>query len=325
MDRRRFVAAALAALSGRNALAQAARVYRIGYLTGYSAQVDKPLLSAFTRGLRELGYLEGKNLVIEAKRADGDTERLERLAGELAASKPDIFVVGSGEAAVHALKKVSGKIPIVLANLQDPLGSGVVTNLARPGGNITGLSDFHAASVTKRLELLKEAVSSLKVVGVLWNPDSATNARQLPDLERSAPALGLKIVSLPVRSAGEIDGALARMKGQRNAALLLLGNYVLTTNMGLIARRAVDYRMPAVYTIRAFADAGGFMAYGANFEDLYRRSATFVDKILKGANAGDLPIEQATKFDLIVNERTARAIGVAIPQAFLVRADEVIR
>jgi putative ABC transport system substrate-binding protein len=324
MDRRCFIGALFLSV-GLPVAGQAPKHYRIAYLTGYSAQIDQPLLAALKRGLHELGYVEGKNIVVEARQADGQIERLAALADELAALKPDIFVVGSGAAAAQALKRVSRDTPIVMANVQDPLGSGLVKNLARPGGNITGMSDFHAASVTKRLELMKETIPSLRLVGVLWNADSATNATQLKDLERAAPALGVKLVSLPIRNRAEIETALLRLRGERGAALLLLGDFVLTTNMARIASYAIEQRIPAVYTTRGWAEAGGFMAYGTNFEDLYRRSARFIDKILKGARPGDLPIEQPTKFDLILNLKTAKALGIEIPHAFLVRADHVIK
>ena len=303
MNRRTSVIVVLGALAGalpRVANAQAAKTgkqYRIAYLTGYSAEIDAPLFAAFKRGLGELGYVEGRNIVIDHRHAGGRPERLAELARELAGGKPDIFVVAAGAAAAQAAKAVAGATPIVMANVQDPLGSGLVKSLARPGGNITGMSDFHAASVTKRLELMNEAIPGLKVIGVLWNQDSATNAGQLKELERAAP----RIVSLPVRKPEDIDGALRKVKGQPGLGLLLLGDYVLTTNMRRIAQYAIEQRAPAVYTTSSFIAAGGFMAYGTNFEDLYRRSARFVDRILKGASPGELPIEQPTKFDLIIN------------------------
>jgi putative ABC transport system substrate-binding protein len=305
-------------------LAQAGRQYRIAYLTGYSAEVDAPLFAAFKRGLSDLGYIEGRNIAIEARQAAGQPERLPALAAELVARKPDIYVVGGSAPAAVELKKLAGNTPIVMANVQDPVASGLVTSLARPGGNVTGMSDFHAASVSKRLQLMKEAIPGLKRVGVLWNQDSATNARQLKDLESAAPALQLTLVSLPVRNAEDLDAALRKLTPERGTGLLLLGDFVLTTNMGRIAKHALEQRIAAVYTISGFVSAGGFMAYGTNFEDLYRRSARFVDRILKGAPPGELPIEQPTKFDLIVNLKTAKAIGVNVPRSLLQRADQVV-
>ena len=325
MQRRRIVLGSLV-IAGlpRLLLAQSGKTYRIAYMSGYSAEIDAPLFAAFKRGLSEFGYVEGRNVVIEVRHAAGQPERVSALATELAARKPDIFVVGGSAPAAQAVKAAAGNTPIVMANVQDPVASGLVTSLARPGGNITGMSDFHAASVTKRLELMHEAIPGLKRVGVLWNLDSATNARQLKDLERAAPAIGLTIVSLPVQKAGDIDGALRKITGEQGAGLLLLGDFVLTTNMKRIAQYAIERRIPAVYTTSSFIAAGGFMAYGTNFEELYRRSARFVDRIFKGAKPGDLPIEQPTKFDLIVNLKTAKAIGVNVPRAVLLRADRVV-
>ena len=325
MHRRNAVLCIAAAIGApRTLLAQSSARYRIAYLSGYSAEVDAPLLAAFMQGLSELGYAEGRNITIEVRRAGGRPDRVAALAAELMAGKPHVFVVGGSAPAAQAVKAVAGATPIVMANVQDPVASGLVTNLARPGGNITGMSDFHAASVTKRLELMKEAIPGLKLVGVLWNQDSATNARQLKDVQKAAPGLALKIVSLPVRKPDDLDGALASFGGQPGSGLLLLGDFVLSSNMKRIAQRAIQQRVPAVYTISSFIGAGGFMAYGTSFEDLWRRSAGFVDKILRGAKPGDLPIEQPTKFDLIINLRTAKAIGVNVPRALLLRADQVV-
>jgi putative tryptophan/tyrosine transport system substrate-binding protein len=240
MHRRSLVLVSLA-IAGlpRVLLAQSTKQYRIAYLTGYSAEVDGPLFAAFKRGLSELGYVEGRNMVIDARQAAGRVERLPAMAVELARLKPDLFVVGGSAPAAVELRKVAGNTPIVMANVQDPVASGLVKSLARPGGNITGMSDFHAASVTKRLELMQEAIPGLKLVGVLWNQDSATNASQLKDLERAAPALGVKILSLPVRKAEDLDGALGKIKAEPGAGLLLLGDFVLTTNMKRVAQYAI--------------------------------------------------------------------------------------
>jgi len=326
VQQRRSVLVGVAIIAGlpRLLLAQSGKTYRIAYMSGYSAEIDAPLLAAFKRGLSEFGYVEGRNVVIEVRHAAGQPERVSALATELAARKPDIFVVGASAAAAEAVKAAAGNTPIVMANVQDPVASGLVTNLARPGGNITGMSDFHAASVTKRLELMKEAIPGLKLVGVLWNQDSASNARQVKDLQQAAPALGLKILSLPVRKPEDLDGSLAKLTGRPGSGLLLLGDYVLSTNMQRIAQHAIDQRIPAVYTIDRWVALGGFMAYGTNFEDLWRRSARFVDRIFKGAKPGDLPIEQPTKFDLIINLKTAKVIGVNVPRAVLLRADRVV-
>lgn len=280
-------------------------------------------MAAFRRGLSEHGYIEGRNLIIDARHGAGETDKFPELALQLAALKPDLFVV-LGDHAARAANKAAPHLPIVFTNVQDPLASRLVTSLARPGGNMTGMSDGHAASVTKRLELIKEAMPAVKQVAVMWNPTNASNVQQLKDLETAAPQLGVSIVRLPVQRREDIRPALRRLEGQRATALLLLGDIVLTTNMRLIADSAMESRLPAVYTARAWIDAGGFMAYGANFPDLYRRSAAFVDKIMKGAKPGDLPIEQASKFDLVINLKTAKAIGVTVPRSLVVRADQVI-
>jgi putative ABC transport system substrate-binding protein len=299
------------------------KAVRIAYLNGYSEEVDRPFIAGFRQGLAEHGWVEGRNLVLDARYASGQTDRFPKLAAELAALKPDLYVVLS-EFAALAARKVAGNLPIVMANVQDPVASGLVTSLARPGGNITGMSDFHSASVTKRLELMKEAIPGLSRVGVMWIPSSAPNVQQLRDLEAAAPVLNVSIVSLPIKEAADIAPAIDRMKGQRGAALLLLGDILLSTNMRLIADRALGHRLPAVYTIRPFVHAGGFMAYGTDFVELYRRSAIFVDKILKGAKPADLPIEQPTKFELLVNLKTAKALGITVPRSVLLRADQVI-
>ena len=299
------------------------KAVRIAYLAGYSEEVDRPYLAGLRRGFAEHGWLEGRNLVLDTRYASGRSDRLPNLAAELAALKPDLYVVQSPLAA-HAARKVAGNLPIVMANVQDPVASGLVTSLAHPGGNITGMSDFHSASVTKRLELMKEAIPGLSRVGVMWIPSSAPNVQQLRDLEAAAPVLKVSIVSLPIKEAADIAPAVDRMKGQRGAALLLLGDILLTTNMRLVADRALGHRLPAVYTTRQFVHAGGFMAYGTDFVELYRRSAIFVDKILRGAKPADLPIEQPTKFDLLVNLKTAKALGITVPRSVLQRADEVI-
>lgn len=324
MRRRTLVIGLIAISLPPAAIAQpAVRPVRIAYLTGYSAEIDKPLMAAFRRGLSEHGYIEGRNLIIDARYAAGEVDAFPAVAQQLAALKPDLFVV-LGDHAARAASKVAPQLPIVFTNVQDPLASRLVTSLARPGGNMTGMSDGHAASVTKRLELIKEAIPAVKEVAVMWNPANASNVQQVKDLEAAAPQLGISLVSLPVRRLEEIEPALDKIKGRRSVALLLLGDIVLTTNQRLIADRAIENRLPAVYTARLWTDLGGFMAYGANFPELYRRSAAFVDKILKGAKPGDLPIEQASKFDLVINLKTARAIGVTVPRSLLLRADHII-
>lgn len=301
----------------------AKKLWRVAYLTNISEQVNRPWIAAFRDGLRELGYVEGKNILIEYRYAAGRLERIPGYATELARIKPDIFVVFGAEAA-RAADKAGGSVPVVFANHQNPVASGFVASLGRPGGNFTGLSDFHGASITKRLELMKETVGSATRVAVLWRRGNDAHPPQLKDLEAAAAALRLSVLSLPVKSAEEIDDAFRAMKSEGADAVLLLGDPVLTTNQARIANLALKNRLPAMYTLREFAQAGGLISYGTDFADLYRRAATYVDKIFKGARPADLPVEQATKFDLVVNLKTAKALGIKIPRSILLRADQVI-
>ena len=326
MERRRLALAAAAALTlPRLVRAQAAKkVARIVHLSGISADAAKRGMTLFRAGMRELGYAEGRNFTLEERYAAGQFERLGALAAELSRLKPDLYLVYGAEAA-HAAKAVSGAVPIVLANAQDPIASGLVTSLARPGGNITGLSDYHAATVGKRLALLKEALPKLSKVAVFWRPEHAAHPPSLDDLKAAAPALGITVLPLQVRTADDIDPAFATIRKERAGALMLLGDALFTTHMKRIADLAIEQRVPAMYTARVFIHAGGFMGYGANIPEMYRRAATYVDKILKGAKPGDLPIEQPTSFELTFNLKTAKALGIAVPHSLLARADEVIQ
>ncbi len=318
-----FVAGVLLALPHAAEAQHTATMARIAYLSQASAENDVTYVAAFRQGLRELGYLEGKTIVIEQRYAAGRTERLPALAAELVGLKVDVFVV-FGVAAVHAVKKASPNAPIVLPNLTDPVAAGFAASLARPGGSVTGLSDFHPATVTKRLELLKELVPSASRVGVLFNPANPSHPQQLRDLQAAAPTLGMAIHGLEIRQASDIDKAFGTIAKERIEALLLLGDVLLSTHQRKIAEFALNKRLPAMYTIRAFVDAGGLIAYGTHFPDMWRRAAAYVDKILKGAKPADLPIEQASRFELIVNLKTAKALGLTIPPAVLLRVDQVI-
>jgi len=325
LERRGFVLVTLASIAApRVAFAQPAKkVARVGYLSTLSADTGKPGMGLFREGMRDLGYVEGKNLVIDERYVAGEFDRLPAMAAQLLRLKPDLFLVYGAESA-HAARSASGTVPIVLANTQDPIASGLVTSLARPGGTITGLSDFHAASVTKRLELLKEALPTLSKVAVFWRREHGAHPQSIRDLQAAAPALGMTVLPLQVKVADDIEPAFATMKNERAGAVLLLGDALLTTHMKRIAELAVQSRIPAMYTTRTFIHAGGLMGYGTNIPAMFRRSATYVDKILKGAKPGDLPIEQPTKFELTFNLRTAKALGITIPRSLLARADEVI-
>jgi putative ABC transport system substrate-binding protein len=323
--RRLLVALGVAVLPAPpSALAQPQpkRVARIGYLTARSVDFETGWLDVFRQGLRELGYVEGETIVVEARHAAGRMDRLPGLAAELVRLPVDVLVAASSTSA-HAARKATGTIPIVIVSA-DPVGHGLVASLARPGGNVTGVSDFHPGLVTKRLELLKEIAPAISRVAVLTNPANVSHPQELRDLQAAAPALGVTLLILEVKRPDDIDGVFATIGKERPGALLLLGDPVITTPQKRIAEFAIKRRLPAIYTIREWTEAGGLMSYGTSFADLYRRAATFVDKVLKGARPADLPIEQPTTFELVINRRTARALGLTVPSALLLRADQVI-
>jgi putative ABC transport system substrate-binding protein len=329
MDRRDTVLALLAL--GAAPLAaeaqQAAKVARIGYLSSNLA-ASPHLHDAFRQGLRDLGYVEGRNLVIEYRDAEGKVERLPALAAELVALKVDVIVTGSTLAA-RVAKQATRTIPIVLAGVGDPVESELVTSLARPGGNVTGLSTLNAELVGKRLELLKQAVPGVDRVAVLWLPGALgerTDKDMLTGADVAARALGVRLQFVEAtRDPADFDRAFSDMTRARAGALTVLPSNRFLREHRRLVDLAAKNRLPAVYTSREFVDAGGLMAYGANFADLHRRAATYVDKILKGAKPGDLPVEQPIKFELVINLKTAKALGLTIPQSVLAHADEVIR
>ena len=303
---------------------QPARIHRIGMLSPSSESFFSARDEAFRQRLRELGYVEGKNIVIEYRYAEGKGERVPDLAAELVRLKVDVIVT-AGPGATLAAKKASATIPIVFAAANDPVGTGLVSSLARPGGNITGLSTMTPDLDGKRLELLKEAFPKIVRVAFLWEPGGARENRPLTEMEAAAKALGLKLISLEVRSLDDFEGAFARAKKERAQALI-------TTTGGLIntqPRRVLDFaaknRLPAIYHYGEFVEAGGLMSYAPNIPDLFRRAADFVDQILKGAKPADLPVEQPKKFEFIVNLQAAKQIGLTIPSSVLARADRVIK
>jgi putative ABC transport system substrate-binding protein len=305
---------------------QAAKIARIGYLTG-SLATGAHLHEAFRQGLRDLGYVEGRNVVIEYRSAEGKYERLPALAADLVALKVDVIVVTSTPAALAA-KQATRTIPIVLAWAGDPVGSGLVTSLARPGGNVTGLSMLAPELVGKRLELLTQAVPGVSRVAALWHPGDLperTEKDMLKEADVAARALGVRLQVVEARGPEDFDRAFSDMTRARADAVI-----VQSTNVFFIERRrlvdlAAKNRLPAMYLTREFVDAGGLMSYGPNVPDLFRRAATYVDKILKGATPGDLPVEQPTKFELVINLKAAKALGLTIPPSLLQRADEVIQ
>ena len=300
------------------------KVWRIGYLSSSSVERERTRVAAFWQGLREFQYVEGKNISIEERYAGGAFERLQELAVELVHVKVDLLVV-AGAPAAHAAKKASSVIPIVMTTIADPVGMGIVANLARPGGNITGLSDFNTGVVAKRLELLREVVPSASRVATLLNPANPSNPPQLRLTQAAAATLGVTLVAFEAKHADEIDRPFAAIRTERPGALIVIGDPMLGSYAKKIVDLSTKSRLPAIYWEREFPDAGGLMSYGTNFEHLWRRSAAYVDKILKGAKPADLPIEQPTKFELVINLKTAKALGLTIPQSVLLRADEVIQ
>ncbi len=300
-----------------------ARVPRVGFLAPLSFATDTRL-DSFLQGLRELGYVDGQTIAIEFRSAEGKPERLPALAAELVRLKVDV-IVATAQASTEAAKKATGTIPIVFTVVGDPVGVGLVASLARPGGNITGLASVAPEVVGKQLQLLKEVAPKISRVAILQNPNNPGHPVVLRQAETAARALGMQLQVLYARTPAEIDAAFAAMRSQRAEGVLVDRNALVLVQRTQIAALAAKGRLPAVYGFRENAEAGGLMAYGANVSAMYRRAATYVDKILKGAKPADLPVEQPTKFDLVINLKTAKALGLTIPQSFLARADEVIQ
>ena len=302
---------------------QLGRVYRIGMLETIPAASNAANFDALRKGLRELGYVEGQNLIIDYRSADGRPERFPQLAEELVRLNVDLIVT-RGTPAVMAAKNATGTVPVVMAASGEPVGTGVVAGLARPGGNVTGLSALTTELIAKRLELLRETVVGIRRIAFLHNMENPAAPPQWEELRTAAPSLGLEAQLLDVRKPEDIVRAFDTAVAQRADAILAATDTVTQTNRRQVVELAVKHRLPTMYHTREFVDAGGLMSYGVNYPDLYRRAATFVDKIFKGAKPADLPVEQPIKFELLINLKTARAIGIDIPPMLLARADEVI-
>jgi putative ABC transport system substrate-binding protein len=305
---------------------QAAKVVRIGWLAANLAAAGPHPLEAFRQGLRDLGYVEGRNLVIEYRDAEGRLERLPALAAELVALKVDVIVAGATVAALAA-KQATRTLPIVFASAGDPVTDGLVTSLARPGGNVTGLSFLAPELVGKCLELLTQAVPGVSRVAVLWQPGVMVERRErdmLKAAEVAARALGVRPQFVEARGPADVDRAFSDMTRANAGALTVFGSVMFVNERRRLVDLAAKNRLPSVYQRRDFVDAGGLMAYGPNVADMYRRAATYVDKILKGTKPADLPVEQPTKFELVINLKTAKALGLTIPQSVLGRADHVV-
>ena len=302
----------------------AGRVYRIGFLSTGSREQTLHLIRAFEEGLRSLGYRIGENVVIEYRFAHGEMERLPALAAELVRLGVDVIVTGGNPIVVAAMNATT-TIPIVMTGGVDPVGAGLVASLARPGGNVTGFTQDTGDELNgKRLELLKEILPNISRVGILWNPDFSPNQSRLMSMREVAQPLRLTLVSAEARGLDALEQAFATMVTERAQAFVVLGEPVLFNYRGQIGVMAIRNRLPAISTGREYAEAGLLMSYGVDFRDLFRGSAVFVDKILKGVKPADLPVEQPTKFELVVNLKTAKALGIDIPPTLLARADEVI-
>jgi len=303
---------------------QAKKVPRIGYLTVPSASAQAHRLEAFRQGLRELGYVEGKNIFIEYRFAEGNLGRVSTLAGELVNLKVDV-IVSAGLIPTRSAKKLTDTIPIVMTQDDDPVGNGFVNSLEQPGGNVTGLSTLAPEISAKQLEVLKECIPKLSRVAVVGALTLSGNALALKEMENRARFLNLKVKTLEVRGFNELDRAIEVTKGDRLQAINFLPSTNFLAERSKIAALMGNSELPAIYCDRLFVEAGGLMSYGPSHTDLYRRASVYVDKILKGAKPGDLPVEQPEKFEFVINLKTAKQINLAIPQSTLMKADRVIK
>ena len=330
MDRRVFLGTLAGSLLAAPLAAeaqQAGKVPRIGYLSVFSSSKPYPPSEAFWQGLHDLGWVEGKNIAIEWRFAEGNARRLPDLAAELVRLRVDLIFAETTPAA-RAIKQATTTIPIVFSPIADPIGSGLVANLARPGGNITGITFMAPELGGKRLELLKQAVPGMTRVGVLSHPrdpSEATVKSVLEQTEAAARALGVQLLRLEAQGPNDFDRVFAAMSRGRVGGLILIPSAMFIDERRRIVNVVVKDRLPAMFYFREFAEVGGLMSYGPNFRELFRRAATYVDKILKGAKPGDLPVEQPTKFELVINLKAAKALGLTIPPSLLGRADEVIQ
>ena len=300
---------------------QAAKLPTIGYLGTAAASAWAPWTAAFVQRLHELGWIDGRTVAIQYRWAEGRSERSAEIAAEFVRLKVDVIVTG-GNAAVAA-KQASTIVPIVFTIVDDPVGSGLIASLARPGGNVTGLAINHADLAGKRLALLREVVPGLHRVGIMANVEYPFAVLEVGEFETAARTLGLEVIRLEIRRAEDIAPAFETLKG-RAEALYVVGDALVTTHRIRINTLALAARVPTMHVVRELVEAGGLMSYGSNFADLFRRAADYVDKILRGTKPGEIPVEQPTKFNLVINLTTAKALGLTIPESFLLRADEAI-
>jgi putative ABC transport system substrate-binding protein len=304
---------------------QSDKVARIGYLSFHSPEAFN--IEAFRQSLRELGWAEGKNLIIDYRSAEGRSDRLPRLASELVGLKVQVIVAAATVPALAA-KQATQTIPVVFTHVSDPVGSGLVSGLARPGANVTGFTHLNVGLIPKRMEFLKQAVPNVRQLVALWQPGGLgqlTEKEMLKETEDAARALGLQVQFLPVRRLQDLETAFTTLDRERTHSLIVLPSPIFRNEPQLVTDLAAKYRIPAVYFDREFASAGGLMAYGADMADIVRGAAGYVDKILKGAKPGDLPVARATRFEFIINLKTAKSLGLAIPPSVYLQADQLIQ
>ncbi len=302
---------------------QTGNVYRIGFLGNSTAALEANLVGPFREGLRDLGYVEGRNVLIEYRWAEGKYDRFPALIGELLALKVAVIVT-AGTPATLAVKKATTSVPLVMTAVGDPVGTGIVPSLSHPGGNITGLTAISTEMDAKRLELLREVVPSVSYIALLWNAASPLQVLAEKQVQAAAQVLRMRVLSLGVKTEEEIKSALAVMARERPDALLVLADRLLLHHRALIMDFATRHRLPGVHAYRELVEAGGLMSFGPSYADMHKRAAYFVDRILKGAKPADLPVEQPTNFELVINLKTANALGVTLPPTLLAQADEVI-
>jgi putative ABC transport system substrate-binding protein len=303
---------------------QPGKISRIGFLGNSTAALEANLVEPFRQGLRDFGYVEGKTLFIEYRWAEGKYERFPALIAELVALKVDVIVT-AGTPATQAYQKAKTSVPLVMIAVGDPVGTGIIASLNRPGGNITGLTSISPELEGKRIELLREVIPKLSHIAVMWNPKNAYHAIENKEVENVAAALRMKVLYLGVEAQEQLDNAFAQILKERPGALLVLADRLFLHNRARIMDFATKHRLPGVYAYLELVEAGGLMSYGPSYADMHRRAAIYVDKILKGAKPADLPVERPMKFELVVNLKAAKQIGVTIPQSVLYRADKVIK
>jgi ABC-type uncharacterized transport system substrate-binding protein len=327
MDRRAFIGTLAGAILTKPLAPEAqpaAKIPRIGYLSATTQATGAPFADAFRQGLRELGYVEKQTVVVEFRSADARSERLPELAHALVMIKPDV-IVATNDVSIAAVKRETQTIPIVMAFSSDPVRTGFVASLARPSGNVTGLCTISPELSGKRLALLKEAVPGLSRVALLWNPEARGHLIDYQETEGAARSLHLELQSVEVSRVEDLDRALSALtKGRTQALIVAAGNPIAVAKRAQVASFVRQKRLPSLYGGQEFMEGDGLMSFGPNTRDMFRRAATYVDKILKGAKPGDLPVEQPTKFELVINLKTAKALGLTIPPSLLQRADRVI-